>query len=96
MHTTVLKILIAMGFFVSLGSVQSVTDEQADKQMPATEHQDNTLEIRDDSDFRPLYQFSRKSADYAAVIPVTQHQANVLQLQNVSSDDNMDGPQQQS
>ncbi len=93
MHTTV-KILMAMGFFVSLGAVQAATDDQADKQLPATEHQENTLEVSDDSDFKPLYQFSRKSADFAAVIPVTHHQADVLRLQDGKSGDSGAGPQQ--
>ncbi|MCS3904233.1 hypothetical protein J2T55_002269 [Methylohalomonas lacus] len=93
MQTTV-KILMTMGLLASLGSVQAATDDEADKPMPATEHQEDILAVNDDSDFQPMYQFSRKSADYVAVTPVTYHQAEVLQLQSDKSGDSGSDRQQ--
>lgn len=84
MNTTV-KILTAAGLLMSFGLVHADTDSN-DQELPATEHQEESLELKRADDYWPTYQFTRKGAGQAAVMPVTPHQAEALDLKNVRSD----------
>lgn len=84
MNTTV-KILTAAGLLLSFGLAYANTDSN-EQELPATEHQEETLELNRAGDYWPTYQFTRKGAGQAAVMPVTPHQAEVLEIQNVRSD----------
>lgn len=55
-----------------------------------SEQQLNIPKLSSDTNSNARYQFSRKNADYAAMFPVTQHQADVLKLRNVTADSNRD------
>lgn len=71
---------LAMG----VGVAQAATGD-SHRDIPATTHQIQTLNLNSGTATNPRYQFSRKAADHAAVMPVTSHQANVLNLRDVNS-----------
>ena len=77
--------LISVGAVLLLSSgISLAASNYGDRDIPATSHQIQTLNLNSGVKSNPRYQFSRKSADYAALLPVTRHQANVLKLQDVS------------
>ncbi len=82
LNTTRTVILATLA--LSFGMVQAGTDDNQ-RDIPATTHQVQSLNLHSGTESNPGYQFSRQGADYAAVMPVTHHQANVLKLQNVTA-----------
>lgn len=83
--------IICLGAALLLGVGAAHAEINDSKRVSAeSEQQTNFPKLSSDTNSNPRYQFSRKDADYAAMFPVTRHQADALKLRNVAADGNRD------
>lgn len=80
-HLKILSMLGLVSFVAAAGTVQADEKKRDEWPAAATKHQTEALTLNNPEQSEPRFQFGRRGNDFVAMMPVTQHQSEVLNLQ---------------